>query len=49
MIMIMSKEIKCNKCSYEWKPRKNPMDIKECPKCKSRDWNNDKHKQRKNS
>lgn len=29
---------KCKKCSYEWKLRiENP---KECPRCKSRNWNN---------
>jgi len=36
----MSKQLKCSKCSYEWIPRKNPKEIKECPACKSRDWRN---------
>ncbi len=36
--MITMNNCKCNKCDYEWTPRKNPEDIKECPRCKSRDW-----------
>ncbi len=35
--MIIMGDCKCNKCGYEWVPRKNPKEIKECPKCKSRD------------
>ncbi len=31
-------EVSCIKCSYSWKPRKDPKKIKECPRCKSRDW-----------
>ncbi len=31
-------KLKCKKCSYSWIPRKKPEEIKECPKCKSRDW-----------
>ena len=35
--MIMITMNKCLKCEYEWEPRKK--DPKECPECKSRDWN----------
>lgn len=42
IIMNMNKNrkdvLKCIKCSYSWIPRKKPEEIKECPRCKSRDW-----------
>ncbi len=31
-------KLKCVKCGYEWIPRKDPKDIRECPNCKSRRW-----------
>jgi len=31
-------KVKCKKCGYEWIPRKNPEEIRECPNCKSRRW-----------
>ena len=37
---IMINMNKCNKCGYEWVARtENP---KECPECKSRDWDKNK-------
>lgn len=30
------KRLHCEKCGYEWLPRTE--DVKECPKCKSRNW-----------
>jgi len=34
-------KLKCAKCGYEWIPRKNPDEIRECPECKSRRWRGD--------
>lgn len=36
MIMIMIMECKCLRCGYGWEARIN--NPKECPRCKSRDW-----------
>jgi predicted Zn-ribbon and HTH transcriptional regulator len=35
------KKFKCQKCGHEWPPRSDNIP-KECPKCKSRKWNNKK-------
>ena len=31
----------CEKCSYTWLPMSMTVLPKVCPKCKSKDWNND--------
>jgi len=36
--MINITKLKCKKCGHEWLPR-TAQDPRECPKCKSRDWN----------
>ncbi len=30
-------KLKCQRCNHEWLPRVE--EVKECPKCKSRNWN----------
>lgn len=48
MITMNKQKLTCRKCSYSWIPRKGPNKIKECPRCKSRDWKpNDKKQRRK--
>lgn len=47
MIMNMGKECLCNKCGYSWISRTE--DPKECPECKSRDWDNIKEVTDENS
>jgi hypothetical protein len=36
---IMLTGLKCERCGYEWKPRKKKEEIRICPKCKSPYWN----------
>lgn len=38
-------KLKCNKCGYEWYPRRPELPIS-CPSCKSREWNKDKKKEK---
>lgn len=45
IMIIMDIKLTCKKCSYEWTPRKDSNSIKECPKCKSRDWNKSQEKE----
>lgn len=33
---MKEQKIKCRACGYEWIPRKEPSQVKECPACKSR-------------
>jgi hypothetical protein len=39
---MISMKLVCIKCKYTWTPRKKPVDVRECPSCKSRYWNNGK-------
>ena len=43
MIITMNMKQKCSKCSYEWESRVNKP--KECPECKSRNWNDERKKE----
>jgi len=38
MINTMTEKVRCIKCGYEWIPRKDPEEIRECPECKTRKW-----------
>lgn len=36
MKVEIKKQLKCEKCGYEWNPRKD--EVRQCPKCKSAWW-----------
>ncbi|MEK6878554.1 MAG: hypothetical protein AABY22_03050 [Nanoarchaeota archaeon] len=40
----MRDKLKCNKCDYEWYPRNPEVRVKECPECKSRNYDTDRLK-----
>ena len=39
----------CTICGYTWNPRKPPEEIRKCPKCNSRNWNDRSSKEEKRS
>jgi len=33
------KTVRCKKCGYEWQPKRKPEEIRQCPRCNTRKWN----------
>lgn len=34
-----SNKVLCKNCGYEWQPKNKPEEIRQCPRCNSRKWN----------
>lgn len=48
-INVVVEKIKCDKCGYIWKPRKDINSIRQCAKCKTTYWNSGETKYKKNN